>query len=336
MIRTILRGRFGTVLASLFAVCCLLGLGGPQATAAPSSDPPPASLSWTADLHRHGPAEVNIRHQNGVTVSDLAFHPAGDADRRGYALTELAVHETGRPVRTVHAEAKASVPAGAEVAVEVRGRQSGRWTEWRQAVGGTATLPAPASAVQARLVLRAAPGGARPVVTGLRLTATAAPSATQQRAGVQAAAAALTYRVYATREGLVGETTANGHVIRPRDHFVALPSRRALSPNGSGQYSVRVCNPANGRCETAPVWDVGPWNTHDDYWNPSSTRERFRDLPQGTPEAQAAYLNGYNGGRDEFGRRVANPADEQRLGQRHLPVDRWVAELAHGPAGRPG
>jgi hypothetical protein len=97
-------------------------------------------------------------------------------------------------------------------------------------------------------------------------------------------------------------------VIRSRDHFVALPSRRGLSPNGSTQFSVRVCNPNNGRCETAPVWDVGPWNTTDDYWNPASVRQRWQDLPQGRPEAQAAFQNGYNGGRDEFGRRVTNPA----------------------------
>jgi hypothetical protein len=116
-----------------------------------------------------------------------------------------------------------------------------------------------------------------------------------------------TYRVYATREGLVGGTTANGHVIVPRDHFVALPSRRALSPRGSSTYSVRVCAD-NGRCEIAPVWDVGPWNTRDDYWNPSATRQNWQDLPQGTSEAQAAYQNGYNGGKDQNGRRVTNPA----------------------------
>ena len=34
----------------------------------------------------------------------------------------------------------------------------------------------------------------------------------------------------------------------------------------------------------------------------------WKDLPQGRPEAQAAYQNGYNGGKDEFGRTVANPA----------------------------
>jgi hypothetical protein len=56
------------------------------------------------------------------------------------------------------------------------------------------------------------------------------------------------------------------------------------------------------------VWDIGPWNTNDDYWNPSSRREAWRDLPQGTPEAQAAYQHGYHGGNDGSGRRVANPA----------------------------
>ena len=94
-------------------------------------------------------------------------------------------------------------------------------------------------------------------------------------------------------------------MITPHDHFVALPSRRALSPNGSSDYSVRICAP-NGRCAFAPVWDVGPWNTKDDYWNAS--REQWRDLPQGTPQAQAAFRNGYNGGKDGFGRKVANPA----------------------------
>lgn len=115
------------------------------------------------------------------------------------------------------------------------------------------------------------------------------------------------YRVFATREGLVGHITANGHVIAPRDHFVALPSRRSLAPRGTGDYTVKVCAD-NGRCEFAPVWDVGPWNTRDDYWNPPDVRESWPDLPQGVPEAQAAYLHGYNSGRDQFGRIVTNPA----------------------------
>jgi hypothetical protein len=132
-------------------------------------------------------------------------------------------------------------------------------------------------------------------------------STTTRPTTIPAPGAPLRYRVFATREGLVGRTTANGHKIKSSDRFVALPSRRALSPLGSHDYSVRVCA-GNGRCATAPVWDVGPWNTRDDYWNPASTRQEWRDLPQGMPEAQAAKEKGYNGGRDQFDRKVANPA----------------------------
>ncbi|MCM0678607.1 hypothetical protein NCC78_28625 [Micromonospora phytophila] len=127
-------------------------------------------------------------------------------------------------------------------------------------------------------------------------------------AAVSAATPGLTYRVYATRIGLVGEVTANGRTITARDHFVALPSRRGLAPLNTGDYTVRVCTTTGSRCEYAPVWDVGPWNTRDDYWNPSAVRENWKNLPQGRPEAQAAYQYGYNGGRDQFGRTVLNPA----------------------------
>lgn len=113
-------------------------------------------------------------------------------------------------------------------------------------------------------------------------------------------------RVFATREGLVDRTTANGHVIAERDHFVALPSRSVLSPRATGTYSVRVCAPSTGRCAYAPVWDVGPWNTADDYW--SADRQGWSDLPRGVPQAQAAYQDGYHGGEDQYGRTVSNPA----------------------------
>ena len=115
-----------------------------------------------------------------------------------------------------------------------------------------------------------------------------------------------TRSIFATREGLVGGTTANGHVIVPNDHFVALPSRRALASNFGFEKQVRLSY--QGRTTVQPVWDIGPWNTHDDYWNPPSIRETFKDLPRGLPEAQAAFYNGYNGGRDERGRTVKNPA----------------------------
>ena len=177
-----------------------------------------------------------------------------------------------------------------------------QWTEWVEArPDAPAVLPTSVTTVQVRLALTAEK--ASPEVSRVDLRAFTAVASS----GVEVQAAGLSYRVYATREGLVGGTTANGHVIVSRDHFVALPSRRGLSAKGTGTYSVRVCA-TNGRCEWAPVWDVGPWNTKDDYWNPSATREMWKDLPQGKPEAQAAYQDGYNGGKDQFGRAVANPA----------------------------
>jgi hypothetical protein len=111
-----------------------------------------------------------------------------------------------------------------------------------------------------------------------------------------------TYRVFATREGLVGHRTANGHRIRPRDRFVALPHWGALSSNGGNEFQVRVTY--RNRSVVLPVWDVGPWNTRDDYWSP---KRRYGDLPVGLPMAHAAYHDRYNGGRDEFGRRIRHP-----------------------------
>lgn len=110
--------------------------------------------------------------------------------------------------------------------------------------------------------------------------------------------------------GVAGTAVAvavDGHVITKRDLFVALPSRRALSSRNTSDYSVKVCA-TNGRCAFAPVWDVGPWNNRDDYWNPSDRRQSWEDLPQGVPEAQAAKAQGYNRGKDQFGRVVKNPA----------------------------
>jgi hypothetical protein len=151
--------------------------------------------------------------------------------------------------------------------------------------------------------------------------------------------------VFATREGLVGRTTANGHVIRARDRFVALPSRRSLSGKGGREFQVRLTH--GEKSVVAPVWDIGPWNVRDDHWSLSSQRERWRDLPQGLPQAQAAFQDGYNGGKDEFGRQVKNPAgidladgifwDDLRMRDNDwIKVDYlWrIADKASGPAGQ--
>ncbi|HEY8371911.1 MAG TPA: SH3 domain-containing protein [Pseudonocardiaceae bacterium] len=274
----------------------------PTAAAAPHGSP-----QWTADL------SVVDADDSGVVSTDgvVRLAPGNDSPasiRNGERLGMLVLPERqlDRPVNRISAEVSSMVPPAAELAIDVRGlRADGNWTEWTEIrPDAPAVLPEPTTRVQVRAMLSAAPGSEGPELSRLTLSADSVPTA-HSSAGTMAAP--LSYQVFATREGLVGGTTANGHVIKERDHFVALPSRRGLSSKNNGEYSVQVCA-SNGRCEWAPVWDVGPWNTKDDYWNPSSTREMWKDLPQGKPEAQAAYQNGYNGGKDQFGRTVLNPA----------------------------
>ncbi|MFJ6852916.1 hypothetical protein ACIQM3_20675 [Streptomyces sp. NPDC091271] len=300
------RFRRGTAVAvSLLAVVGLTLTAGPAAARdAENGEGPLGSISWRADLSAPTTDASNVSHTDGgLRLRDPGPAPASSRSARGHGTVVLPVRVLDRAVDLLTPDLEATVPAGAGVAVDVRGRDGlGRWTEWREArADAPALLPRAVTRVQTRITLSSAPNGTAPTVSALRLSAELGDTPK----GAEAAEA-FTTSVYATREGLVGGTTANGHVIVPNDHFVALPSRRGLSPKGSGQYSVRVCGPV--RCETAPVWDVGPWNTRDDYWNPSSVRETFKDLPQGRPEAQAAYQNGYNGGLDGSGRRVLNPA----------------------------
>jgi hypothetical protein len=115
-----------------------------------------------------------------------------------------------------------------------------------------------------------------------------------------AAAAPVTVRLWATREGLVGRTTAAGHLVTANDHFVALPSRKALNQTVIVSY--------HGKSQTAPVLDIGPWNRDDAWWEPGATRGQFPDLARFVPEVWAAFENGYNSGRDATGRFVTFPA----------------------------
>lgn len=114
-----------------------------------------------------------------------------------------------------------------------------------------------------------------------------------------------TFRIYAHSLGLVGERTANGHIIQPNDFFVTLPCMCALSSRGGNEFQVLV--EYRGRQLVLPVWDVGPWNVDDNFWDPPEKR-RWKGLPQGVPAAQAAYLAGYHDGKDGWGRTVRSPA----------------------------
>jgi hypothetical protein len=112
------------------------------------------------------------------------------------------------------------------------------------------------------------------------------------------------YRVYATREGLVGGWTTANHEIVENDFFVALPAcTPANCPEGAprGTLSdcqdkcyVKITNPATDKCRVEPIKDTGPWFTVDDWWNPEKVRflntlpSTSPRLPQGFPAAEAA------------------------------------------------
>jgi hypothetical protein len=272
----------------------------------PAVRPASAAAGWAVDLGTPAAGSTNVVTDGGVRLGpgDNRAASAGSELRTGFAEYP---HRLATPANAFRAVVRGDVPAGTELAVDVRGRAGGQWTEWAEIrPDRPGVLPETVTDIEVRATLSAPPGARSPTLTALSVVPATLPAAVPDRPA-RTATAGLSYPVFATREGLVGRTTANGHRIVAWDHFVALPSRRGLSARDSGVYSVRVCA-GNGRCAWAPVWDVGPWNTRDDYWAPPGVRQEWRDLPRGKPESQAAYQNGYNGGRDQFGRRVTNPA----------------------------
>ncbi|HEX4357292.1 MAG TPA: hypothetical protein VH141_07225 [Pseudonocardia sp.] len=288
-------GRLPTALLTALSTVLVSALGGAPPTGPPPTAPPrtqaPADLGWVANLNQ-GHA-VDVAYANGAL---RLTGPTG--------LLTLPAHPLPRSVGRLSTQVDASTPPGGTVEVDVRGRlPGGRWTEWLPTSPGAPTeLPGPSNLVQLRVLLTADPGAGpnRPEVRALRVHAEEV-----TRLQVAAPADPVDYRVFATREGLVHGRTANGHRIKPHDLFVALPSWRSLADEDGSEYSVKVCA-AGGRCVWAPVWDVGPWNTKDDYW--SAHRQEWPDLPQGVPEAEAAYRDGHNDGKDGEGRTVGNPA----------------------------
>jgi hypothetical protein len=275
-----------------------------QAARAPAT----ARATTTSTLQKLAPkpaaGSTNVKAEgNRIILGDAPAATGSVRISQRSGIAELGPVHLTATTSAVVVGYTAGTPDHSTAEVDVRALVKDRWTEWTPATAGAPTaLPAPSDVVQLRIIVIAPPRGGSPWVSDVSVRPSVAMGASQ----ASILATPLKSHVYSTREGLVGGTTANGHVIASRDHFVALPSRRGLASNGSGTYTVKVCT--SSRCAFEPVWDVGPWNTKDDYWNPSATREMWKDLPQGKPEAQAAYQNGYNGGKDQFGRTVANPA----------------------------
>jgi hypothetical protein len=280
----------GRLCAAVTTAFTVLGtaLAGGAATTPPGPVPaPPVGQDWAADLSTGAGVGV-VFHDGALSLSE----PFG-------LLTLPPTH-----LHTTVSEVASTLDAaGGTVRVEVRGRMpGGAWSEWRSGrATASAHLQQPTSEIQVRLVLTAGPTPATPSVRGLRLNARLQPNLRIAAPPGEPAA----YQVIATREGLAGGRTANGHTIRSHDLFVALPSSQALASANGSEYSVKVCSRA-GYCAWAPVWDIGPWNITDDYW--SQNRQGFPELPAGIPQAQAAYRDGYNSGKDGGGRGVANPA----------------------------
>ena len=291
------RSRLTALIGLSVGVSLTLALAPSAAVADPAlADPAPVE-SWAPEL---GTAEAA-----GVAVTDGTARLAssvGAPDRIGF-LT-FAPKRLPAPTDRITATLDAQTAPGTAAVIEARERRVNHsWTEWHPLRTGHPTPPIePSREIQVRLVLTG-PAGTAPTARGISIAA----RTTEGLRTAGGTGPALRYRIFATREGLVGGTTANGHTVAKNDHFVALPSRRALAQRGKDDYSVKVCA-LNGRCAWAPVWDVGPWNTHDDYWNPAGERENWAELTQGVPQAQAAFADGFNGGLDGLGRKVKNPA----------------------------
>ncbi len=221
----------------------------------------------------------------------------GNAGRFGSFVSDAVMYQSVFDTLRVTYETR--LPRGSQAALDVRASADGvHWTPWvvDLASGATAQFNRPARYAQYRIRLLAT--DETPSLHSLRLTPIrSTPSFTAFEN--EPPPVAPTFTVHATRLGLVGRRTANGHRIAQRDHFVALPCVCVLSSRGGNEYMVRITY--KDRSVVAPVYDVGPWNTRDNYWDPQEQRY-FSDLRQGWPQDHAAFFDGHNKGRAQHGR----------------------------------
>ncbi|MGH2535255.1 MAG: SH3 domain-containing protein [Thermomicrobiales bacterium] len=128
-------------------------------------------------------------------------------------------------------------------------------------------------------------------------------------------------------DGLIGNETASGHVLRANDRLVALPActesscpwldrhagigdswgPQTLCAESDGYCWVAVESVETGRCAVAPVLDVGPLFIHDNWW--AARNERNYRLDRGVPAASWAkdgYDFGFGPGISDRGHDVQN------------------------------
>ena len=293
----------------LAAGAAALVIGLLPACAAVRPAPPEQTAGWAAELAAGQADGLAVGADGGLR---LTGEPAAEAEAPYRVAGRLVsrLQPLAGPVTNVAVRWRGEAPAGTDLWLEVRGQGGdGRFSEWAEAPAGAdaVRLPWAATAVQYRATLLAMAADAGPVLRAVQVRPVAGPVADSGlTAHLTTAPGPATHRIYASRIGLIGNRTSNGHVIAPEDQFVALPSRRALAARGGTEYQVRV--EYQGRSIIVPVWDTGPWNVRDNYWETAARRDMWNDVPQGTPAAAAAYYEAYNGGRDGFGRRVRSPA----------------------------
>lgn len=213
-----------------------------------------------------------------------------------FGLYDSTTTSFSKPFNQLRVNYQRTAPAATRARVDVRaGTGDARWSEWQLDVksGATVRFAESMASAQYRVVLLSN-SAATPTVASVTLEPQQARGFKAQN---EAPALAPTYRLRVTRQGMVGGRTANGHIIKPNDFFVSLPSGRALSSRDGYEYQVRLS--ANGKSVVVPVWDNGPWNHNDDYWN--ENRATYKDLPVGWPQDHAAYYEKHNGGRAERG-----------------------------------
>jgi hypothetical protein len=118
------------------------------------------------------------------------------------------------------------------------------------------------------------------------------------------AASSETYMVSNLKRGLRCKVFATQYVGYT-EREVALPHRNLKLGR---QPRVRIWRVSGGPSVGPRVKEVGPWNTYDNYWVRNKDRTMYERVPRCKPQAQVAYYQNFNKGKDEFGREVLNPA----------------------------
>jgi hypothetical protein len=252
----------------------------------------PDTQASSASVAQHD--GVLTRADGSVVLSTSAAVPSsGSGLFSRHGILVQAPQTLRSPVWRVQVSYRADVPADTRVLVDVRGSQDGRsWSEWASGVADGAVIgfDRQVRIVQYRLNLFGT-AVAGPAINEVRLAPTTAP-ADQTVTATAHYGVAPTFRIRATRQGMIGGRTANGYIIPPHARFVSLPCWCSLSTLGGDEYKVRITY--RGRSTVVPVYDVGPYSGRDDYWN--EVRRGYPELMRGWPQDHAAYYEGHNGG----------------------------------------